>query len=100
MAGILNPKLQIPNSNTLPTSKSQTNSQNQLPIGWVAWKLAWDLEVESALELGIWILGFDTGTIVSMPIFEYRCSDCDREFEAYVSAERTADARPARERTW
>ena len=26
-----------------------------------------------------------------MPIFEYHCSDCDREFEAYVSAERTAE---------
>ena len=26
-----------------------------------------------------------------MPIFEYRCSDCDREFEAYVSGERIAE---------
>ena len=26
-----------------------------------------------------------------MPIFEYRCSDCDREFEAYVNAERTPE---------
>jgi putative FmdB family regulatory protein len=26
-----------------------------------------------------------------MPIFEYHCSDCAREFEAYVSAERTAE---------
>jgi putative FmdB family regulatory protein len=25
-----------------------------------------------------------------MPIFEYRCSDCEREFEAFVTAERTA----------
>ena len=23
-----------------------------------------------------------------MPIFEYQCSDCDREFEAYVNAGR------------
>jgi putative FmdB family regulatory protein len=26
-----------------------------------------------------------------MPIFEYRCSDCEREFEAFVTAERTAE---------
>ena len=26
-----------------------------------------------------------------MPIFEYRCGDCDREFEAFVTAERTAE---------
>ena len=25
-----------------------------------------------------------------MPIFEYRCTDCAREFEAFVTAERTA----------
>ena len=24
-----------------------------------------------------------------MPIFEYQCGDCDREFEAYVNAGRT-----------
>jgi putative FmdB family regulatory protein len=26
-----------------------------------------------------------------MPIFEYRCSDCEREFEAFVTTERTAE---------
>lgn len=26
-----------------------------------------------------------------MPIFEYRCTDCDREFEAFVTAARTAE---------
>lgn len=26
-----------------------------------------------------------------MPIFEYRCGDCEREFEAFVTAERTAE---------
>ena len=26
-----------------------------------------------------------------MPIFEYRCSDCEREFEAYVSADRAPE---------
>ena len=26
-----------------------------------------------------------------MPIFEYRCGDCAREFEAFVTAERTAE---------
>jgi putative FmdB family regulatory protein len=26
-----------------------------------------------------------------MPIFEYRCSDCEREFEAFVTAERTPE---------
>ena len=29
--------------------------------------------------------------MVHMPIFEYRCADCDREFEAYVSAGRAAE---------
>jgi putative FmdB family regulatory protein len=26
-----------------------------------------------------------------MPIFEYRCADCDREFEAFVTAARAAE---------
>lgn len=26
-----------------------------------------------------------------MPIFEYTCGDCDRHFEAFVTAERTAE---------
>jgi putative FmdB family regulatory protein len=26
-----------------------------------------------------------------MPIFEYRCGDCDREFEAFVTAHRAAE---------
>jgi putative FmdB family regulatory protein len=26
-----------------------------------------------------------------MPIFEYRCTDCEREFEAFVTADRTAE---------
>jgi putative FmdB family regulatory protein len=26
-----------------------------------------------------------------MPIFEYRCGDCEREFEAFVTTERTAE---------
>ena len=26
-----------------------------------------------------------------MPIFEYRCADCEREFEAFVTAARTAE---------
>jgi putative FmdB family regulatory protein len=26
-----------------------------------------------------------------MPIFEYTCSDCERTFEAFVTAERTAE---------
>ena len=26
-----------------------------------------------------------------MPIFEYQCSDCDREFETYVSGGRTPE---------
>lgn len=26
-----------------------------------------------------------------MPIFEYRCADCEREFEAFVTPERTAE---------
>jgi putative FmdB family regulatory protein len=26
-----------------------------------------------------------------MPIFEYRCSDCEREFEAFVTADRTPE---------
>ena len=26
-----------------------------------------------------------------MPIFEYRCGDCAREFEAFVTAERTPE---------
>ena len=26
-----------------------------------------------------------------MPIFEYQCGDCEREFEAYVSAGRTPE---------
>lgn len=26
-----------------------------------------------------------------MPIFEYRCTDCTREFEAFVTADRTAE---------
>jgi putative FmdB family regulatory protein len=26
-----------------------------------------------------------------MPIFEYRCADCEREFEAFVTADRTAE---------
>ena len=26
-----------------------------------------------------------------MPIFEYRCSDCEREFEAFVTADRKAE---------
>jgi putative FmdB family regulatory protein len=26
-----------------------------------------------------------------MPIFEYQCSDCEREFEAFVTAERSAE---------
>ena len=26
-----------------------------------------------------------------MPLFEYRCSDCEREFEAFVTGERTAE---------
>jgi len=35
--------------------KSQTNFPNQLPTGWeLIWEFVWDLEVGSALELGIW----------------------------------------------
>ena len=26
-----------------------------------------------------------------MPMFEYRCQDCEREFEAFVTAERHAE---------
>ena len=26
-----------------------------------------------------------------MPLFEYKCSDCDREFEAFVTTDRTAE---------
>jgi putative FmdB family regulatory protein len=26
-----------------------------------------------------------------MPIFEYQCLDCDRQFEAFVTAERSAE---------
>jgi putative FmdB family regulatory protein len=26
-----------------------------------------------------------------MPIFEYRCGDCDRQFEAFVTADRAAE---------
>jgi putative FmdB family regulatory protein len=26
-----------------------------------------------------------------MPIFEYRCADCEREFEAFVTADRSAE---------
>jgi putative FmdB family regulatory protein len=26
-----------------------------------------------------------------MPIFEYRCADCEREFEAFVTTDRTAE---------
>lgn len=26
-----------------------------------------------------------------MPIFEYKCAECEREFEAFVTAERTAE---------
>ena len=26
-----------------------------------------------------------------MPIFEYRCGDCERQFEAFVTAERAAE---------
>ena len=26
-----------------------------------------------------------------MPIFEYQCSDCEQEFEAFVTADRTAE---------
>ena len=26
-----------------------------------------------------------------MPIFEYRCNDCDRNFEAFVTADRSAE---------
>ena len=26
-----------------------------------------------------------------MPIFEYKCGDCEREFEAFVTADRTAE---------
>jgi putative FmdB family regulatory protein len=26
-----------------------------------------------------------------MPIFEYRCGDCEREFEAFVTSERRAE---------
>jgi putative FmdB family regulatory protein len=26
-----------------------------------------------------------------MPIFEYRCGECEREFEAFVTAERTPE---------
>jgi putative FmdB family regulatory protein len=26
-----------------------------------------------------------------MPIFEYRCADCERKFEAFVTADRTAE---------
>jgi putative FmdB family regulatory protein len=26
-----------------------------------------------------------------MPLFEYKCSDCEREFEAFVTADRTAE---------
>ena len=26
-----------------------------------------------------------------MPIFEYHCDDCDREFEAFVTSERTPE---------
>jgi putative FmdB family regulatory protein len=36
--------------------------------------------------------GLDSpGYNVCMPIFEYRCTDCEREFEAFVTAERTAE---------
>jgi putative FmdB family regulatory protein len=26
-----------------------------------------------------------------MPMFEYRCQDCEQEFEAFVTAQRTAE---------
>jgi putative FmdB family regulatory protein len=26
-----------------------------------------------------------------MPMFEYRCQDCDKEFEAFVTAQRTTE---------
>ena len=49
-----NPKLQAPNPNALPTSKSQTNSQ--LGIWIESWFGIWDLGVRWDLELGIWDL--------------------------------------------
>ena len=29
--------------------------------------------------------------MLCMPIFEYRCSDCERDFEAFVTADRKAE---------
>src|SRR5687767_9753459 len=48
-----NPKLQAPNPNALPTPNSKRTAK-VTPC-----EFAWDLAVGSALELGIWSLGFD-----------------------------------------
>ena len=56
---VSNPKLQIPDPNALPTSKSQyALTRSRSGVRNLAWAFAWNLAVGSGLGFGIWSLGF------------------------------------------
>src|SRR5918994_814375 len=77
--GILtsNPKLQIPRSKALPTLNCQTNIQaksQRLRVEFLIWRLTWELAVGSALEFGIWSLGFVNRPLIRCPMASARPS--------------------------